>query len=152
MEQLQSHIWLTASSYRGNYLRISSYIRKPFLIYDFATALFWISLYCIWGKFDFLFYQCVLYCKLREVCVWFTKDLFWIGGIGVEQLGPVTNHPIFIIQLHNMQWGNTLFQLAPTPSFDTCVDNKPTASFSTWADSKLFQFFHRNFLAYQLNS
>jgi hypothetical protein len=22
----------------GNYLRISSYIRKPFLIYDFATA------------------------------------------------------------------------------------------------------------------
>ncbi len=29
MEQLQSHIWLT----------ISSYIRKPFLIYDFATAL-----------------------------------------------------------------------------------------------------------------
>jgi hypothetical protein len=24
--------------YVGNYLRISSYIRKPFLIYDFATA------------------------------------------------------------------------------------------------------------------
>jgi hypothetical protein len=31
-------IWLTASSYdMVKYLRISSYIRKPFLIYDFAT-------------------------------------------------------------------------------------------------------------------
>ncbi len=45
MEQLQSHIWLTASSYLGKYLRISSYIRKPFLIYGFATAPLWISLY-----------------------------------------------------------------------------------------------------------
>ncbi len=46
MEQLQSHIWLTASSsYMGKYLHISSYIRKPFLIYDFATAPLWISLY-----------------------------------------------------------------------------------------------------------
>ncbi len=42
MEQLQSHIWLTASSYMGKYLRISSYIRKPFLIYDFETAPLWI--------------------------------------------------------------------------------------------------------------
>ncbi len=47
VEQLQSHIWLTASSYMGKYLRISSYIRKSFLIYDFAiaTAPLWISLY-----------------------------------------------------------------------------------------------------------
>jgi hypothetical protein len=29
MEQLQSHMWLTASSYMGKYLRISSCIRKP---------------------------------------------------------------------------------------------------------------------------
>ncbi len=36
--RLQSHILLTASSYMTKYLRISSYIRKPFLIYDFATA------------------------------------------------------------------------------------------------------------------
>ncbi len=43
--QLLSHIWPTASSYTGKYLRISSYIRKPFLIYDFATAPLWISLY-----------------------------------------------------------------------------------------------------------
>jgi hypothetical protein len=38
MEQLQSHIWLMASSYMGKYLRISSYMRKPFLIYGFATS------------------------------------------------------------------------------------------------------------------
>ncbi len=34
--KVQSHIWLTASSYMVKHLRISSYIRKPFLIYDFA--------------------------------------------------------------------------------------------------------------------
>ncbi len=45
--------YITASSYIGKYLRISSYIRKPFLIYDFATALLWISLYMskIWFSF-----------------------------------------------------------------------------------------------------
>ncbi len=56
MEQLQSHIWLTATSYVGKYLRISSYIWKPFLIYDFATISLWISLYM--RKIYFLFYQC----------------------------------------------------------------------------------------------
>ncbi len=35
----------TASSYMTKDLRISSYIRKPYLIYDFATAPFWISLF-----------------------------------------------------------------------------------------------------------
>jgi hypothetical protein len=33
-----SHIRLTASSYMGKYLRIYSYIRKPFFKYDFVTA------------------------------------------------------------------------------------------------------------------
>ncbi len=56
VEQLQSHIWLTASSNMGNYLRNSSYIRKPFLIYDFATAPLGISLYM--RKIYFLFCQC----------------------------------------------------------------------------------------------
>ncbi len=59
-ERLQSHIWLTASSYIVEYLRISSYIRKPVLIYDFATDLIWIPY--IWGKFRFLFYRCGLSC------------------------------------------------------------------------------------------
>ncbi len=47
-------IWLTASSYMGKYLRISSYIRKLFLIYDFATAPLWISLYMRKFWFSFL--------------------------------------------------------------------------------------------------
>ncbi len=44
----KSHIWRTASAYMGKYLRISSYI-----IYDFATAPLWISLYMrkIWFSF-----------------------------------------------------------------------------------------------------
>ncbi len=41
---MQSHIWQTASSYMTKYLCISSYIRKPFLIYDFAPDPIWISL------------------------------------------------------------------------------------------------------------
>jgi hypothetical protein len=54
VEQLQSHISLTASSYMGKYWRISSYIRKSFLIYDFATAPLWISLYMRKLYFSFL--------------------------------------------------------------------------------------------------
>ncbi len=52
---LQSCIWLTASSYMVKYLRISSYARKAFHIYDFATDPIWISLY-MW-KISFSFYQ-----------------------------------------------------------------------------------------------
>jgi hypothetical protein len=37
MEQLQSPLLRTASSYMIKYLRILSYIRMPFLVYDFAT-------------------------------------------------------------------------------------------------------------------
>ncbi len=52
-EQLHSLIWLIASSYVTKYLRITSYIRKPFLVYDFATAPLWISLFMrkIWLNF-----------------------------------------------------------------------------------------------------
>jgi hypothetical protein len=39
-KEIQSGAVKTASSYMDKYLRISSYIRKPFLIYDFATAPF----------------------------------------------------------------------------------------------------------------
>ena len=53
-ERLQSHIWLTASSNVTKYLRISSYIRKHFLIYDFATAPIWNSLYMRKLLFSFL--------------------------------------------------------------------------------------------------
>ncbi len=57
MEQLQSHIWLTASSYMGKYLRVSSYIRKalphillcncstefPYTVYEENLIFFFIS-------------------------------------------------------------------------------------------------------------
>ncbi len=39
-------------------------LSRPLVIYDFATAPFWVSY--IWGKFDFLFYQwgrCMRLCK-----------------------------------------------------------------------------------------
>ncbi len=39
----------------GKYLRISSYIRKPFLIYAFATAPLWISLYIYEENLIFFF-------------------------------------------------------------------------------------------------
>jgi hypothetical protein len=75
VEQLQSHIWLTASSYMGKYLRISSYIyiRKPFLIYDFATAPLWISLCMRKIGFSFL--------SVWEICwpwkwPWMAKTFF----------------------------------------------------------------------------
>ncbi len=44
-DRVQSHTWLTASSYMVTYLRISSYMKKPFLIYDFAPDPIWIPLY-----------------------------------------------------------------------------------------------------------
>ncbi len=53
--RLQSHVWLTASLYMVKYLRIFSYIRNPFLIYELATNPIWISFYL--RKIYFLFYQ-----------------------------------------------------------------------------------------------
>ena len=44
-DRVQSHIWLTTSSYMGKNLCISSNIKKPFLIYHFAPDPIWISLY-----------------------------------------------------------------------------------------------------------
>ncbi len=70
MEQLQSHILYDSRPphYMGKYLRISPYIRKPFLIYDFETAPLWISLYM--RNIDFLFYPCgrtvVWFCFLEK--------------------------------------------------------------------------------------
>jgi hypothetical protein len=52
-DRVQSHIWLTASSYMGKNLRISSYMRKVFLIYDPIPSEF----PYIWGKFCFLFFS-----------------------------------------------------------------------------------------------
>ncbi len=53
-DRVQSQKWLRASSYKSTYLCISSYIRKPFLIYDFAPDVFWISFYMRKISFSFL--------------------------------------------------------------------------------------------------
>ncbi len=50
--------YMTDSSYMVKYLRISSYIRKPFLIYNFACAPFRISLYMRKIFFSFLSVYC----------------------------------------------------------------------------------------------
>ncbi len=59
VEQFQSHIWLTVSSIIGKYLRISSYILKSTSSY-MTLQLLHSEFPYIWGKFDFLFYQCML--------------------------------------------------------------------------------------------
>ncbi len=47
MEQLQSYIWLTASSYMRKYLRISSYITAPLRI-ALYTRKIWFSFLSVW--------------------------------------------------------------------------------------------------------
>ncbi len=80
MGQSQSHI-LMASSYMVKYLRIFSYIRKPFLGYDFATAPFWISLY-MRKNLIFFFISAVhstntgIY-KILSFCVRFNPPPWW---------------------------------------------------------------------------
>jgi hypothetical protein len=53
-DRMQRHIWQTAASYMGKNLRISSYIRKPFLKNDFAPDPISISLYIRKILFSFL--------------------------------------------------------------------------------------------------
>jgi hypothetical protein len=66
-----SHIWLTASSYLTKYLRIFSYIRKPFLIYDIATAPIWISLHMM----TILFYFLSVWALIRPKLIYTTTSL-----------------------------------------------------------------------------
>ncbi len=61
--------------YMTKYLCTSSYIRKPYLKYDFAPDLS--EFPYIWGKFSFLFYQCTttlcrtwLYSPIRDLWIW----------------------------------------------------------------------------------
>ncbi len=54
-DRMQSQLWLKASSYRVKYLRVSSYIGEPFLIYMHPIPS---KFPYIWGKFYFLFRQC----------------------------------------------------------------------------------------------
>ncbi len=104
MKHLQSHIWITASSYMVKYLHISPYIRKPFLTYDLATAPFWISLYMrkIWFSILFIHVFSWLYSRdtvplifhsltfgrslVRKISkvsclfiIWTCKPVYWVG-------------------------------------------------------------------------
>ncbi len=56
-------------------LRISSYIRKPFLIYDFATSSFWNSFYMRKILFYFL-----SVCRMAEVTVHELEIIFMDSG------------------------------------------------------------------------
>ncbi len=56
-DRVQSHMWLMAPSYMVKYLRLSSHIRKPFIIYDFAPDPIWISL-CMRKILFSYFYLC----------------------------------------------------------------------------------------------
>ncbi len=85
MEQLQSHIWLTASSSMGKYFRISSFIRKPFLIYDFATVPLWISLYMRKIFFSFLSVQLLTEVHLYHRCTFSCNLNFSYSAIKVDR-------------------------------------------------------------------
>ncbi len=57
----------------GN-VQIFSHMRRPLVIYNFATAPFWVSLYM--RKFDFLFYQCTFFVHilgLSQVLCFFSQ-------------------------------------------------------------------------------
>ncbi len=56
VEQLESHIWGRASLYVRKCANISPHMRRPYVIYHYATAPFWISVYM--RQIRFLFYQC----------------------------------------------------------------------------------------------
>ncbi len=61
MEQLKSHLWITASSYMAKYLRIFfSYMTLQLFHSEFPY---------IWGKFYFLFYQCTVHTVLELTCL-----------------------------------------------------------------------------------
>jgi hypothetical protein len=81
-DRLQNHTWQTASSQMVNYLHISSYFRKPFLIYDFALDPIWISLY--FRKTFFSFFQC-------------TFLVYLVGSpMGSKLLGGINWYPVLL--------------------------------------------------------
>ncbi len=76
---MQSHIWLTATSFMGKNLRISSFIREPFLIYDFAPDPIWISLYMKKILFSFLsVYYPMPWAELRPGSLWLNMSIRWL--------------------------------------------------------------------------
>ncbi len=114
MEQLQSYIWLTASSYMGKNLRISSYIRKSFLIYDFATAPLWIALYMRKTLFSFLsvkFELCYFWSQTRTKRQKKLTNLFYfISALAGSILTKKSNHCTVMYIVHMYIFVNLIVQ------------------------------------------
>ena len=79
MEQLQSHIWLTASSYMGKYLRISSYTVLESPSSYITLQLLHSEFSYLWGKFSFLFYQCRPWVYAQVSCSVMFCDVFFFA-------------------------------------------------------------------------
>ncbi len=94
VDRVPSHIWLTASSYMVKYLRISLYIRNPFLIYNFAPDPILISLYKIWGNFCFLSYQCTYFWGSHEKNTQLNSVLTLSEMVMMAQLGKVIRYTL----------------------------------------------------------
>jgi hypothetical protein len=70
-------------------------MRRPLVIYDFASGPFWISLYM--RKILFSFYQCAYQAEIR------TPDIYLVAGKRVQQLSystPIKLHPIGFVTFH----------------------------------------------------
>jgi hypothetical protein len=75
-------------------------MRKPLVIYDFATAPLWIY---IWGKFDFLFYQCNI--------LWSSKKNLFSFELSRPWPRPSGNPSVKILP-----WDQGSSQLQPVPA------------------------------------
>ncbi len=121
MEQLQSHIWLTTFSHTGKSLRVSSYIRKPFLIY--------ILIYNC-STLNFLIYEENLIFFFISVEV----HLYWIyvieGGTGV--LYADHSLSVTIHKSHTFKWEE---QVKQTSYFSLHV-SEPYIVRGRWAVGK----------------
>ncbi len=72
-DRLQSHTWLTASSYMGKNLRTSSYIRKPFIL-----VYIWL---CTRSHLNFLIFFISVW-RNTVLCRWHALFFLWGGGGG----------------------------------------------------------------------
>ncbi len=104
----------------GKYFCISSYIRKPFLIYDFATAPLWISLYMRKIFFSFLSVWYFI-TEDQTASLHFQLDWFYFSGF----LFMIIQRKIGLI-LHCQQmfkYKNYTVQYTPIPA-ETNPDGK----------------------------
>ncbi len=97
MEQLQSHIWLMASSYMEEYLRISHILGRPSSY--MTLQLLHSEFPYIWGKFDFLF-SSVYQCKFVYIS---DLQFSWMLSFNVTLILPFELN--MLSYCHTMQYG-----------------------------------------------